>query len=222
MVPGMCSFWVLVCSVLDNYSASDRWAKYCDEHVCLCVCVCLSAMISWELHVWSLPNFWHMLPMAVARFSWQRSDTLCISGFMDGVIFAHKLRLLDVATRLRQWGLHAASGLARRNTRCRQQTFETTSTRRTMGVFNIYDIMFAHNVAAYFAARNSPGGNTGGGVCGLWMLCLTFDVVSLLVSNGDQDGIPSQKNLQFPWNGCQIVCSSVGTVNYKYIRETFF
>jgi len=111
MVPGTCSFWVLVCSVLDDYSASDWWAKYCDEHVCLCVCVCLSAMISWELHVWSSPNFWHMLPMAVARFSWQRSDTLCTSGFMDGVIFAHKLRLLDVATRLRQWGLHADSGL---------------------------------------------------------------------------------------------------------------
>ena len=91
--------------------------------------------------------------MAVARSSWQRSDTLCVSGFMDGVIFAHKLRLLYVATRLRQWGLHAASGLARRNTRCRQQTLETTSTTPTMGVFNIYDIMFAHNVAAYFAAR---------------------------------------------------------------------
>jgi len=27
----------------------------------------------------------------------RRSDTLCTSGFMDDVIFAHKLRLLDVA-----------------------------------------------------------------------------------------------------------------------------
>jgi len=35
----------------------------------------------------------------------RRSDTLHISGFVDDVIFAHKLRLLgvlDVATRLRQ------------------------------------------------------------------------------------------------------------------------
>ena len=28
---------------------------------------------------------------------------------MDGVVFAHKLRLLDVAARLRQCGSHAAS-----------------------------------------------------------------------------------------------------------------
>jgi len=33
---------------------------------------------------------------------WRRSDTLRISGFADDVIFAHKLRLLDVAARLRQ------------------------------------------------------------------------------------------------------------------------
>jgi len=32
----------------------------------------------------------------------RRSDTLRISDFMDDVIFAHKLRLLDVAARLRQ------------------------------------------------------------------------------------------------------------------------
>jgi len=34
-----------------------------------------------------------------------------ISGFMDGVIFAHKPRLLDVATQLKR-GAHAALGLA--------------------------------------------------------------------------------------------------------------
>ena len=33
---------------------------------------------------------------------WQRNDMLCISGFMDDVIFALKLRLLDVAARLGQ------------------------------------------------------------------------------------------------------------------------
>ena len=33
---------------------------------------------------------------------WQHSDMICISDFMDGVIFAHKLRLLNVAVRLRQ------------------------------------------------------------------------------------------------------------------------
>jgi len=68
-----------------------------------------------------------MLPMAVTPSSFggvvipkyiygQRSwpyiyfgDTLRISGFMDDVIFAHKLRLLDVTARLRQRGSHVPS-----------------------------------------------------------------------------------------------------------------
>jgi len=33
---------------------------------------------------------------------WWRSDMLRISGFVDDVIFVHKLKLLDVAARLRQ------------------------------------------------------------------------------------------------------------------------
>jgi len=40
-------------------------AKYCDEHVCLCVC--LSTRISLEPHARSLPIFLCMMPMAVAR-----------------------------------------------------------------------------------------------------------------------------------------------------------
>ena len=61
--------------------------------VCLsmCVSVCLSAIMSSELHL-----------------LWRRSDTLC----MDDVIFAHKPRLLDVATRLKG-SAHAALGLAK-------------------------------------------------------------------------------------------------------------
>jgi len=42
---------------------------------------------------------------------WQRSDTLCTSGFMDDVIFAHKPRLLDVAAQLK-CSAHAALNLA--------------------------------------------------------------------------------------------------------------
>jgi len=42
---------------------------------------------------------------------WRRSDTLYTSGFMDGVIFAHKPRLLDVAAQLKR-SAHAALGLA--------------------------------------------------------------------------------------------------------------
>ena len=51
-------------------------AQYCDDHVCLSlclsasVCVCLSAIISSELHVRSLPIFLCVLRMAVARSSY--------------------------------------------------------------------------------------------------------------------------------------------------------
>jgi len=68
------------------------------------VCVCLSAVISSndtsDLHQ-------TFLLVTYGRGSvllWRRNDTLRISGFMDDVIFAHKLRLLDVAARLRQRG----------------------------------------------------------------------------------------------------------------------
>jgi len=46
--------------------------------------------------------FVHVIHGRGSALLWRRSDTLCISGFMDDIIFAHKLRLLDVAARLRQ------------------------------------------------------------------------------------------------------------------------
>jgi len=76
-------------------------------YVCVCVCVCLSAIISSELHVRSSRKYIY-LRVTYGRGSvliWRRSDTLCTSGFMDDVIFAHKPRLLDVAA-------YAALGLA--------------------------------------------------------------------------------------------------------------
>ena len=42
---------------------------------------------------------------------WRRGDTLCISGFMDDVVFSHKPRMLDVAAQLKR-SAHAALGLA--------------------------------------------------------------------------------------------------------------
>ena len=80
--------------------------------VSLSVCVCLSAVMSLELRVLSLPNSLCMLPMAVA------------------LSYLHIANcLVDVAARLRQRGSHVRSlGLgARRNTRCRQRTLWTTS-----------------------------------------------------------------------------------------------
>jgi len=61
-------------------------AEYCDERVCLCVFVCLSAIISPKLYVRSSP--------ICACFLWPwlgPALKLRISGFMNDVIFAHKL-----------------------------------------------------------------------------------------------------------------------------------
>ena len=73
--------------------------------VCLSVCVCLSAIMSAQLHVRSSPDFFaHVTYGRGSVLLWRR--TLCTSGFMDDVIFAQKLRLLDVAASLRQRGSH--------------------------------------------------------------------------------------------------------------------
>jgi len=133
--------------------------------VSVCVCVCPRSYLrnyASYLHQF----FMHVIYVTCCHGSvllWRRSDMLCISDFTDNVIFAHKLRLLDVAGRLKLWGSHAASGLARKNNSCRQ--------------WNMYDIMFAHNVPAYIATRKwrvlkvTTGGNTVGRVCSLWLPC---------------------------------------------------
>ena len=75
--------------------------------VSVCLSVCLSAIISSELHVRSLPIFLHVTNGRGSVLVWQRSDTLCTSGVMDDVIFAHKPGLLDVAAQLKR-SAHAA------------------------------------------------------------------------------------------------------------------
>ena len=98
----------------------DREGEYCDEHVCLSVCLHLSV----HDHIFGTirPIFTKLfvgVTYGYGRASvlfWQRSDTLCTSGFMDDVIFAHKPRLLDVAAQLKR-SAHTALGLA---TNCEQ------------------------------------------------------------------------------------------------------
>ena len=86
-----------------------KWAR-----LSVCLCVRLSAIISSELHVLFSQNFLCMLPVAVARSS---SDMLRISGFVDDVIFAHKL--IGCSTSPPGWHskahTYADLGLARRN-----------------------------------------------------------------------------------------------------------
>ena len=93
-------------TISNNYSATDRGEEYCDERVCLCVFVCPRSSL--RNYTSDLYQFLCMLPGRVSVLLWRRSDMLRISAFMDDVMFAHKLRLLDVTARLRQWGSHAA------------------------------------------------------------------------------------------------------------------
>jgi len=69
------------------------------------VFICLWSSL--ELHVFLV----HVTYGRGLILLWQHSDTLCTSGFMDDVIFAHKPRLLDVAAHL-ECSAHAALSLA--------------------------------------------------------------------------------------------------------------
>jgi len=80
--------------------------------VCLCVFVCPRSYLrnyTSDLHQF----FLHVAYGRDSVLLWRRSDTLCTSGFrpVDGVIFAHKPQLLDIAAQLNR-GAHAALGLA--------------------------------------------------------------------------------------------------------------
>jgi len=89
----------------------------CDERVCVCVCLFVcprSYLRNYTSHLQQI--FMHINYGRGSVLLWRRSDTLCTSGFMDDVIFARKLRLLDVAAQLKR-SAHAALGLA---TNCAQ------------------------------------------------------------------------------------------------------
>jgi len=77
---------------------------------CLSTCVCLSV----HDHIFgsTRPIFTNCFCALIGSvLLWRRSDTLCTSGFMDDVIFAHKPKLLDVAAPLKR-SVHATLCLA--------------------------------------------------------------------------------------------------------------
>jgi len=74
--------------------------------VSVCLCVCLS--VCDHIFGTTRPIF---VSFCGSVLLWRRSDTLCTSGFMDDVIFAHKPRLIDVAVQLER-SAHAALSLA--------------------------------------------------------------------------------------------------------------
>ena len=85
-------------------------ARACTR-VCVCVLVCPRSYLrncTFDFH----QIFVHVAsPGRGSVRLWRRSDTLCTSGFMDDVIFAHKPRLLDVVAQLKR-AAYAALGLA--------------------------------------------------------------------------------------------------------------
>ena len=60
--------------------------------VSVSVCVCLSAIISSELHVRASPIFVSVTYGRGSIHLWRRNYTLCISGFIDDVIFVIRRR----------------------------------------------------------------------------------------------------------------------------------
>ena len=79
-------------------------------HVCVFVCprsYLRNYMYTSDLHQFFVRVTYGRCPVLL----WRRSDTLCTSGFMYDVIFAHKPKLLDVAAQLKR-SAHAALGLA--------------------------------------------------------------------------------------------------------------
>jgi len=137
-----------------DYSAPDSEAEYCDERVCLSVgvSVCLSAARD---HIFGTTRpiftiFVRVVYGCGSVLPRGRSDMLRISGFIDDVIFAHKLRLFDVAARPKKGGSQAALDLARRNTRCRlPRTLGTTSRSQSLSPLSIFtQLYFTTNVIA--------------------------------------------------------------------------
>jgi len=94
------------------YSVLVRGAEYCDERVCLSVCLSVRDRIFGTTRPIITRFFMHVTYGRGSVLLCWRRDSLRISGFVDDAIFAHKLRLLDVAARLRQLGSHAALGIS--------------------------------------------------------------------------------------------------------------
>jgi len=89
----------------------DRFFSYFYSALYVCVCLSVRDHIVGTTRPIFTKFFVHVTHGRGSVFFWWRSDMFYISGFMDGVIFAHKPRLLDVAAQLKR-GAHAALGLA--------------------------------------------------------------------------------------------------------------
>ena len=128
-------------------AVSQHWRKQNTDPrlVCLSVCVCVCLSVRDHIFRTTLSIFTKFfVHVSYGRGSvlWRHSDTLRIAGFMDDIIFAHKLMLLDVAARLRQRGSH------------RQRMLGTTScSQATQWACWVFMTSCLHSVHAYIARR---------------------------------------------------------------------
>jgi len=74
-----------------GYHSSEQWVASISMFY-YSVCVCLSAIISSELHVRASPIFVSVTYGRGSIHLWRRNYTLCISGFIDDVIFVIRRR----------------------------------------------------------------------------------------------------------------------------------
>jgi len=77
--------------------------------VCMCVCV----FVCPRSYVRNYTSYLHQFFVYVTYcrgsvLLWRHSDTLCTSGFMGDVIFAHKPMLLDIAAQLKRLAIKCA------------------------------------------------------------------------------------------------------------------
>ena len=161
-------------------------SEYCDDHVCLSVCVCLSANISLEIHVLSLPKILCMLlPMSVAQ------------SFSGGIAIHYVLSVLWMASYLHvnqgsstwppSWSKHSPMqpwtwlGMARRNSHGKPvdshthgHAFRALRSGHTRLQWACWIFMTLTGVL--FGHRSLSLLSCSGRVCGLWLpyLALTF------------------------------------------------
>ena len=87
-----------------------------EQSIMMSVSVCVSVFVSPRSYLWNYTSnlainfFVHDNYGRGSVLVWWCSDMLYISGSMDDVIFAHKLKLLNIAAWLRQRGSHTALG----------------------------------------------------------------------------------------------------------------
>jgi len=149
-------------------------------YVCVCVFVCPRSYLrnyTSDLH----QNFVHVTCDRGSILFWRRSDTLCISGFVDDVMFAYKL--IACSTSPTGWGSEAHTYAALTFARMDARGYFLSCSQGLLGRNGRVQYLWHHActqcpciysdkkmTCAYTTV--APRCNTGGGVCDLTSLFL--------------------------------------------------